>query len=254
MGFFDLFRRKNQQVQAAKAQAVVKHDHVADVSKMIEPAKDQIFDARPEPDVADIAPVAKVPNPIAAKAPTLITLEQLRTGLSITRERADYWDDWLNEAMNLYGINTKARIAAFLAQVGHESARLKYTSELWGPTPTQRRYEGRKDLGNVYKGDGSRFRGHGLIQTTGRFNHRAVTQRLRARFPSMGVPDFEAEPQKLTLPRWAALSAADFWDSIGGNALADAGKFETLTRRINGGLNGYKDRLNLLASMRKALS
>ena len=211
-----------------------KLDHVADAGKMIEP-------------------VAKVPNPISPKAPTLITLDQLRRGLGITRERADYWDDWLNEAMHLYQINTKPRIAAFLAQVGHESARLRYTSEIWGPTPVQRRYEGRKDLGNIYKGDGPRFRGHGLIQTTGRYNHRAVTQRLRARFPNMGVPDFEAEPTKLTLPRWAALSAADYWDMKGLNALADAGKFETITRKINGGLNGFADRKNLLASMRRAL-
>ena len=251
MGFFDLFRRKNAEVQAAKAQAVA--DHVPDAGKKVDPAKNQIFDARPEPVVSEITPVAKVPNPIAKKAPTLITLDQLRAGLGITRERADYWDDFINEAMILYGITTKARIAAFLAQVGHESGRLKYVQEIWGPTAAQKRYEGRKDLGNIYKGDGSRFRGHGLIQVTGRANHRRATQRLRAEFPRMGVPDFEAEPTKLTLPRWAALSAADFWDSIGGNALADAGQFKTLTRKINGGLNGYKDRLNLLASMRKAL-
>ena len=207
----------------------------------------------PAPAPEPVQPVAKVADPISPKAPTLITLEQLRTGLGITRERADYWDDWLNEAMSLYQINTPKRIAAFLAQVWHESARLRYTSEIWGPTPVQRRYEGRRDLGNIYKGDGSRFRGHGLIQTTGRYNHRAVTKRLRAKFPHMGVPDFEAEPQKLTLPRWAALSAADYWDMKGLNALADAGKFETITRKINGGLNGFADRKNLLASMRRAL-
>ena len=194
-----------------------------------------------------------VPNPISPKAPTLITKDQLRRGLGITAERADYWDDWLNEAMSLYGINTKKRIAAFLAQVGHESGRLKYTSEIWGPTATQRRYEGRKDLGNIYPGDGSRFRGHGLIQTTGRYNHRRVTQRLRARFPALGVPDFEAEPTKLTLPRWAALSAADYWDMIDGNALADTDQFTLLTRRINGGTNGLADRRSLWASMRKVM-
>lgn len=194
-----------------------------------------------------------IPNPISSKAPTLITKDQLRRGLGITAERADYWDDWLNEAMSLYGINTKKRIAAFLAQVGHESGRLKYTSEIWGPTPTQRRYEGRKDLGNIYPGDGSRFRGHGLIQTTGRFNHRRVTQRLRARFPALAVPDFEAEPTKLTLPRWAALSAADYWDMIDGNALADTEQFTLLTRRINGGTNGLADRRSLWVSMRKVM-
>lgn len=197
--------------------------------------------------------ITKVPNPISPKAPTLITLDQLKNGLGISRERADYWDDWLNEAMHLYGINTKKRIAYFLAQVGHESARLKYTSEIWGPTAAQKRYEGRKDLGNIYKGDGSRFRGHGLIQTTGRFNHRKVTQRLRARFPNMNVPDFEAEPNKLTLPRWAALSAADYWDMINGNSMADKNQFQLLTKRINGGLNGFTDRKKLLASMLRVL-
>lgn len=197
--------------------------------------------------------VAKPPNPISPKAPTLITLDQLRNGLGITRERADYWDDWLNEAMNLYNINTKKRIASFLAQVGHESGRLKYTSEIWGPTATQKRYEGRKDLGNIYPGDGSRFRGHGLIQTTGRHNHRRVTQRLRARFPNMNVPDFEAEPNKLTLPRWAALSAADYWDMINGNSLADKDQFTLLTRKINGGLTGLSDRKKLWTSMLKVL-
>jgi putative chitinase len=108
-------------------------------------------------------------------------------------------------------------------------------------------------LGNIYKGDGSRFRGHGLIQTTGRFNHRRVTQRLRARFPTLLVPDFEAEPKLLTLPRWAALSAADYWDMINGNQMADAGQFKLLTRRINGGYNGLADRLKLWESFKKAL-
>ena len=97
------------------------------------------------------------------------------------------------------------------------------------------------------------FRGHGLIQTTGRFNHRRVTQRLRARFPNMNVPDFEKEPNKLTLPRWAALSAADYWDMINGNSMADKGQFELLTKRINGGLNGFADRKKLWASMQKVL-
>jgi putative chitinase len=173
--------------------------------------------------------------------------------MGITRERADYWDDWLNEAMSLYQINTKARIAAFLAQVGHESGRLRYVQEIYGPTPAQRRYEGRKDLGNIYKGDGKRFIGHGLIQVTGRHNHRLATKRLRAKFPTLNIPDFEAEPTKLALPRWAALSAADFWDGIGGNALADAGQFKTLTKRINGGYNGLADRLKLWESFKKAL-
>lgn len=235
MGLFDWFRRKPAVTEESSAtQATIRE------SRIVEPA-------------APVAPAAKVPDPISPKAPTLITLDQLRRGMGITRERADYWDDWLNEAMSLYGINTKPRIAAFLAQVGHESGRLRYVQEIYGPTPAQRRYEGRKDLGNIYPGDGKRFIGHGLIQTTGRYNHRRVTQRLRARFPTLGVPDFEAEPKLLTLPRWAALSAADYWDMIGGNQMADAGQFKTLTKKINGGYNGLADRQKLWAQFRQVL-
>ncbi len=68
-------------------------------------------------------------------------------------------------------INTPARAAAFLAQVGHESGQLRYLREIWGPTPAQVRYEGRADLGNAQPGDGKRFMGRGLIQITGRKNY-----------------------------------------------------------------------------------
>ena len=158
-----------------------------------------------------------------------------------TAARAQEVREPLAAACAMYDITGPARLAAFLAQVGHESGGFRYSSELWGPTPAQRRYEGRADLGNTRPGDGSRFRGHGFIQTTGRANHAAVRDRLRARL-SIPVPDFEAEPERLAELQWACLSAADYWDMRGLNALADAGDFETITRRINGGLNGYADR------------
>lgn len=90
-------------------------------------------------------------------------------------------------------------------------------------------------------GDGERFKGHGLIQVTGRANHAKVRDRLRQRFPN--VPDFEVYPEMLCDPHWASLSACDYWDDHGLNALADVGDFKRITRRINGGLNGFKDRL-----------
>ena len=86
------------------------------------------------------------------------------------------------------------------------------------------------DLGNTIKGDGFRYRGRGLLQTTGRANYRSLSRRL-------GV-DFEAKPELLAEYKWAALSAADYWDSRKLNALADLGDFERITRKINGGLNG----------------
>jgi putative chitinase len=129
---------------------------------------------------------------------------------------------------------------------------LRSTTEQWGPTPAQRRYEGRADLGNTQPGDGERFKGHGFIQVTGRFNHARVRDRLRERFPD--VPDFEAEPERLAELPWAALSAADYWDDKGLNALADAGDFAAITRKINGGLNGQADRLARWGKAKRALA
>lgn len=168
--------------------------------------------------------------------------ELLRAATGCSAADAERFAGPLTAACALYGIDTPVRQAAFLAQIGHESGSLRHTVEVWGPTPAQRRYEGRADLGNTQPGDGERFRGHGLIQITGRFNHARVRDRLRRRIAD--TPDFEAEPHRLAEPQWAALSAADYWDDRGLNALADAGDFELLTRRINGGLNGYDDRVS----------
>lgn len=165
----------------------------------------------------------------------------------------------LSAAMALYAIDTPIRQAMFLANVGHESGRLRYTTELWGPTPVQRRYEGRRDLGNVKPGDGARYRGHGLIQTTGRANHAAARDRLRKRFPD--VPDFEAEPTRLAEAHWACLSACDYWDMRGLNGWADKDDFDGVCDLINrgrktaedGDSNGWVERGRLYAAGRKAL-
>ena len=173
-------------------------------------------------------------------------------GCSATRALA--FAPHLQAACDAYAITDSAeRLAAFLAQIGHESGALRYTAELWGPTPAQQRYEGRRDLGNVQPGDGPRFKGRGLIQTTGRANHAAVRDRLRARLGDE-VPDFEAAPEHLENTRWAAWSAADYWGWRGLNALADAGDFERITRRINGGLNGQADRLQRWERAKAALA
>jgi putative chitinase len=159
------------------------------------------------------------------------------------------------QACDYASINSVARLSAWLGQIGHETLRLRYTAELWGPTRQQVRYEPVTDLsarlGNNQAGDGRRFAGHGCLQTTGRFNHARVRDRLRAKLGS-AVPDFEAEPLLLATPTWAAISAADYWIDRKLNAYADDYNHELLTRRINGGLNGYADRLTLTTQARAA--
>ena len=175
-----------------------------------------------------------------------ITAIHLQTIMQCNANRAEQFAPHINRACQLFEINTTpARMAAFLAQIGHESGRLVYTREIWRPTPAQQKYEGRKDLGNTQAGDGKRFMGRGLIQTTGRANYRATHDGLSDALE--GVPDFEQTPTALELPEWAALSAAWYWHSRGLNALADTGAFDAITRKINGGTNGAADRRALWA-------
>lgn len=172
-----------------------------------------------------------------------MTAADLARALNCPLPRAENWADCLTAAMSLFVIDSALRQAAFLAQIGHESGRLQFVRELWGPTDAQRGYEGRADLGNVKPGDGYRYRGRGLIQTTGRANYAATREGLLQFVPL--APDFEATPEMLEAPKWAALSAGWFWYAHGLNDLADGDQFMTITRRINGGTNGYADRVAL---------
>ena len=152
----------------------------------------------------------------------------------------------LNTAMNHYQIVGAKRVAAFIAQIGHESGQLKYVKEIWGPTKAQARYEGRADLGNTVAGDGSKYRGRGLIQITGRANYKACGEALAL--------DLINEPELLEKPQHACMSAAWFWASRGLSTLADAGQFDKITQRINGGQNGAADRQALYVQALKVLA
>lgn len=136
----------------------------------------------------------------------------------------------LNAAMREFHINTPVRQAAFLAQIAHESGELRYVEEIASGIA----YEHRKDLGNTQPGDGMKFKGRGLIQITGRNNYLECGKAL-------GV-DLITNPELLEINDLACRSAAWFWASHGLNDLADKGDFERITKRINGGYNGLKER------------
>jgi putative chitinase len=139
----------------------------------------------------------------------------------------------LNQAMDEFGINTPARIAAFVAQLAQESGEFRYVREIADGSD----YEGAKRLGNTQPGDGKRFRGRGLIQITGRYNYTKLSKHF-------GV-DFVARPEILETAEWACRSAAWYWRKGNGdlNPFADAGNFEQITRRINGGLTHHAKRV-----------
>jgi putative chitinase len=166
---------------------------------------------------------------------------QLLAALPCGPRAADLWIGPVSSACHEWEINTGPRVAAFLAQIGHESGCFVYVRELWGPTSAQAGYEGRKDLGNVQKGDGKKFLGRGLIQITGRDNYAACSLAL---FDDLRLLE---KPELLEDPTNAARSAGWFWKTHGLNELADAGNFLRITKIINGGTNGLEKRQKLYA-------
>lgn len=147
-----------------------------------------------------------------------------------------------------FGIDTPLRKAHFLAQIAHESDSFCTTREYASGAA----YEGRKDLGNTRKGDGRRFRGRGLIQTTGRANTAEFFRWCRAN--NLNPPNFVDRPEGLEGMPWALLSAVYYWKSRKLNRHADRDDIVMVTKVVNGGRNGLADRRNYLAKAKKLLA
>ncbi|HEU0177974.1 MAG TPA: glycoside hydrolase family 19 protein [Blastocatellia bacterium] len=156
---------------------------------------------------------------------------------------------FINRVMEIYEIDTPLRASAFLAQIAHESAELRFMEEIWGPTAQQKKYEPPSDvarsLGNTQPGDGFRYRGRGPIQVTGRANYKKYGDLLGVDL--IGNPDLAATPQ------YAFSTAGVFWKLNGLNELADVQDFVAITKKINGGLNGLADRQRYYEIAKNAL-
>jgi predicted chitinase len=138
----------------------------------------------------------------------------------------------LIEAMKLFGIDTPIRRAHFLAQCAHESGGFKWVREF----ASGQAYEGRKDLGNTQPGDGVRYKGRGYIQLTGRANY--------TKFNGSVSKNVVSDPM-LVETDYVAQSPAWFWKINKFNNFANDDSVETLkkvTKRVNGGYNGYEER------------
>lgn len=169
----------------------------------------------------------------------------------------------INNYCNKYNINTPQRIAAFLAQVGHESAGLTalrenlnyskeglvkvfpkyFTLELaaqYEHKPEKianRVYANRMGNGAEDSGDGFKYCGRGALQLTGKDNYTSFAKWIGK--------TLEETVTFLGTPEGAIASAVYFWVKNNLNVLADKGDFEGLTKRINGGTNGLQERLKI---------
>lgn len=140
---------------------------------------------------------------------------------------------WMLDLWPEARINNAFRIASYLAQIGHESGRLRYLEEI----ASGKAYEGRADLGNINEGDGVLFKGRGLIQITGRYNYQKCGEHF-------GI-DLVFQPELLSSPEWAVKSSLWFWNTHNLNAYADNNDLRGQTKIINGGYNGFQDRQKL---------
>lgn len=199
-----------------------------------------------------------------------LTIQQLISATGCTALRASAWLDPINAALKRWGIDSPQRAAHFLAQVSVESAalsqleeNLNYSAErlmaVWpsrfktlGAAQAYARnpealankvYGGR--MGNTASDDGWRYRGRGLKQLTGKANYAEYAEASRV--------DVVKWPELLVKPAYAADSAGWFWHARGCNAYADDGDVRGLTRRINGGETGLKERAALTSAALRAL-
>jgi putative chitinase len=175
-----------------------------------------------------------------------MNIDQLLSIMPNAHDRAVLFLSGLNAAMQEFGIITPRQQSAFLAQVAHESAELRYTKEL----ATGEAYDTgdlAKRLGNTPDpdGDGQRFKGRGLIQITGRANYSRCGDALGLNLLTY--------PETLEAPIAACRSAAWFWKDKGLNLDADADHFGTITKKINGGYNGIDQRIGYWLRARKVL-
>ena len=101
------------------------------------------------------------------------------------------------------------------------------------------------ELGNTEAGDGFRYRGNGILQTTGRGAHRRMGQ-------ACGL-DLEGNPDLATIPENVLKPALQEWSEGNLNRFADLNDIRTITKRINGGLNGFPERQAFFSRLRPRL-
>lgn len=146
-----------------------------------------------------------------------------------------YFDEYLKK----YNLTTWLRVCHFLAQAAHESAGFRTLEEYASGAA----YEGRKDLGNVKAGDGVRYKGRGIFQLTGRANYKTYGEKIGY--------NLEFDPKLAADPKISVLTALEYWNSKGLSGFADRDDITTITKRINGGLNGFEDRKKYLERAKK---
>lgn len=188
----------------------------------------------------------------------IITEEQFKKiAFRAPKNAASVFVPHINAWYKFYEIDTPEKMAAFMAQLVHESGHFIYSKELWGPTRQQKRYERdfhqpwhnkltrhdrnnvAYDLGNSQAGDGKYFMGRGAIQTTGRTNYKKVSQHL------FGDDRLLKHPELLETPEYSIRSAMYYFNTRVMPKAKDITDVELVTKLVNGGDIGLEERKSL---------
>jgi len=178
-----------------------------------------------------------------------ITVDHLKAIAGLTTKLMPGLVEWINTTCPLYQIDSPQEFAHFLAQACHETDHFKTKKEY----ASGKAYEGRLDLGNKNPGDGVRYKGRGIFQTTGRNNYLQLGIKMNKRDLFINSPEF------LEQPEFAVWSACEYWETRGLNDIAnhadtdilkkkyrkriiDVSPVEFISITINGGYNGMAER------------
>lgn len=210
-------------------------EHLQELNHLPNPDQLDVGQVLKVPDTGAAEPVTQPPQPEPGNDAQLVTMDQLqRFGWNAEDLNEHFLND-LNHALHRYQINTPPRIQHFMAQVGEESSLGQFRTELVDGTG----YEGVEEIGNTQPGDGPKYKGGGYIQLTGRSNYTAFSQ-------SMGDPEILNQGTNYVAENYPWSSAAWFWDSRNINSTVDnGGSVADVTQIVNGGQNGYDERLRL---------
>ncbi len=190
-----------------------------------------------------------------------ITAEQLARIAGRATPLMPHLAEWMNRLCPEYEIDSPQEFSHFLAQACHETDHFRTLREY----ASGKAYEGRADLGNRQPGDGVRFKGRGIFQTTGRANYLQLGVRK-------GQRDlFVNNPQLLEQAEYAVWSACEYWRTRGLNDIAnqpdgavlkkkvrgnliDSSPVEYISITINGGVNGLAERKKFYAIASRVLA
>lgn len=181
-----------------------------------------------------------------------MTREEFKRLIPNNPSLADIYYKPIKDTMDKFNIDTPLRQAHFVAQLLHETGNLKYKQES-GNDAYFNKYDIRynpkkaKDLGNTQVGDGAKFKGRGLFQLTGRANYKSFGDYI-------GV-DLLKNPELVANdPKIGSLVAGWFWNRSSLNKKADNDDILSVTRTINGGLNGIEDRVEKLKKAKAVIA